>query len=213
MTKPTKPLDNIIRFPTEKVPKFGLERVKQRKKTADNLEQLGQMNLFGAPGGEVLRLPTKIRPFDEALMLDDRGEETAAELYRKAIESGDSIADAFCNLGVMEFGKGRTSEAFDCFTDALKHDTRHFESHYNVANLYFEAGELRPARLHYEVASEIDSEFPNVYFNLGLVEAMSENFKAAIEALTTYKELAPNSEGSKADELLASLKKSIINHT
>jgi len=109
----------------------------------------------------------------------------------------------------MESRAGRTTAAFDCFKEALKYEPRHFESHYNLGNLYFEAEELRPAQLHYEVAAELDDEFPNVYFNLGLVNALIGDFEAAIQSLTDYKELVPESEHAKANELLANIRLSI----
>ena len=63
--------------------------------------------------------------------------------------------------------------------------------------------------MHYEIAAELQPTFPNTYFNLGLALALLEDFPAAIEALNKYKELVSKEEGSKADELLASLKQSV----
>ena len=204
--------DNVIPFPTESVAKFGFERVKRRKTDESKMEREGQLSLFPKPSGEVVPLPTDLGPFDEALLLDEQGDDKAAEAYRRAIDEGDSVADAYCNLGVMETMKGRREEAFQCFTNALKFDPQHFESHYNVGNLYFENGELKPAKLHYEVAAELEPDFPNVYFNLGIVNAMSEDFQSAFDALTQYKKLAPEDEGRKADKLLESLEHSIRSH-
>lgn len=222
MSNVEKPLDNVIPFPGKAVPKFGFERVKRRK--AAQMEALGQLNLFAPPPGrnsvgfgrgrwnkKILHLPTAAGPFEEALLLDERGDKNAAKMYWKAITLGDSVADAYCNLGIMEDKRGNTSRAFNCFTNSLEADPRHFHSHYNVANLYFEAGDLRLARLHYEIAAEIRPEFPNVYFNLGLVHAMNENFKAAVAALSHYKERAPHFEDGHADQLLVSFKKSLTN--
>ncbi len=197
----------ILQFTAKAPSKFGFERVKKRKKT--DVERQGQLNLFAATVGRILHLPRNVSPFEEALMLDERGDRKAAELYWKAISESDSAADAYCNLGILESQAGKTVKAFDCFTKSLKHDPRHFESHYNLGNLYFEVGDLRLARLHFEVAAELEPNFPNVYFNLGLVHAMNEDFSAAVEALSKYKELTPQQEGSKADELLASLKRSL----
>lgn len=211
--KKTRPSSsNVIRFPTESVAKFGLQRVKKRRKGEDALEAHGQLNLFTGPArtpGEVVKLPTGIGPFDEALLLDEQGSPDAATAYRRAIDAGDSVADAYCNLGVMESRAGNTAAAFDCFKSALKHDPRHFESHYNLGNLYLESGDLRPARLHYELASELDPDFSNVYFNLGLVSALADDYTAAIEALTTFQSMVPDDEARKADELLARIKATV----
>ena len=204
-------MDNVIKFPDKAVRKFGFERAKKKKRSKNKMELLGQLNLFSKLPGQILRLPTGIGPFEEALLLDERGEGRAAESYRRAISEGDCVADAYCNLGIMESERGKSGKAFDCFTKAITHEPRHFESHYNLANLYFDLGDLRLARGHYKNTTELEPNFPNVYFNLGLVDAMEGNYEAAITALVRYKGLAPEDKDSKADELLQSLKRSITN--
>jgi tetratricopeptide (TPR) repeat protein len=199
---------NILQFPARAQSKLGFQRVKKRKKTAAK-EQPGQLNLFTRPEARIVKLPTGLSPFEEGLVLDERGDERASEWYRKAICIGDGAADAYCNLGILEFHNGSTEKAFDCFANSLKHDPRHLESHYNLANLYFEVGDLRLAKTHYEMAAEVEPGFANIYFNLGLVHAMNDDYKAAISVLDKYQELASKGEGSKADELLDSLKRSV----
>ncbi len=63
---------------------------------------------------------------------------------------------------------GKLGKALDNFTLSLKHEPRHVEAHYNLGNLYYDAGELPLARLHYEAAAQIESGFSLVYFNLAL---------------------------------------------
>src|SRR6185436_12192482 len=96
-------------------------------------ELQGQMNLFKPVQSKLARL---LSPFEEALMLHERGDEKAAELYRAAITEGDNLADAYCNLGIIELEQGRMPKSLDCFTLALKNEPRHVEAHYNLANLY-----------------------------------------------------------------------------
>jgi hypothetical protein len=43
-----------------------------------------------------------------------------------------------------------------------------------LGNLYFEGDNLRLAKMHYELAAEINPIFPNLYFNLGLVLGLME---------------------------------------
>lgn len=142
-------------------------------------------------------------------MWDERGDPRAGELYRKAIEEGDCLADAYCNLGIIESQKGHTAKAFDCFTLSLKHDPRHSESHFNLGNLYFDVNDLRLAQVHYEIAGEVDAGFASVFFNLALVHAINHNLTASIGALTRYKELVSEEEGRNADELLQNLRRSV----
>ncbi len=205
----TRPIDNVIRFPVEGVRRKGFKRARLGGESV--MERQGQLNLFDRerPAGEVLSFPSRMSLFEEALLLDERGDAAASEAYRKAIDANDCIADAYCNLGIKQSEQGKTADAFDSFTKSLAQEPRHFESHYNMANLYFEVGDLRLARTHYEIAASINPEFPNVYFNLGLVHAMTDNFGSAIDALSTYRTLAVNDDLRIADELLATLKRSV----
>lgn len=203
----------ILHLPATPPPKLGFERVKVKKRLKKDPEKHGQMNMFSPPSEEhparIVSLPSRFSPFEEALLFDERGDKDAGESYWKAISNGDSVADAYCNLGILESKAGKTEKAFECFTKSLKEDPRHIESHYNLANLYFDMGNLRLAQQHYEIASHIDPTFPNIYFNLGLVLAINENLQEAVDVLGKYQELVPEEEGRKADELLTSLKSSL----
>ncbi len=197
-------MGKIIWFPAKQPSKFGFERVKKQRK-----ENPDQLNLFSSGLGQILRLPANIGPFEEALLLDERDDSRAQEAYLRAISEGDLAADAYCNLGIMESKAGRRTKAFDCFTKSLEHDSRHFESHYNLGNLYFEGDNLRLAKMHYELAAAIDPTFPNLYFNLGLVLALLKEKKAAIDALVKYQLMATPEERRNADNLISGLKKSL----
>jgi Flp pilus assembly protein TadD len=69
--------------------------------------------------------------------------------------------------------------------------------------------DLRLARIHYEMAGQVDPSFANAYFNLALVQALSNDLAAAVSALTRYQELVSEAEGRNVDELLRTLKKSL----
>ena len=213
-------MGNVVPLSGKSVPKFGFKRVLRRK--AARMEAEGQLNLFTAPDGDaaigfgrgrrsnVVRFPTGVSPFEEALLLDERDETMAADRYWKAITDGDSVADAYNNLGIIECRRGSVGKAFNCFTNALESDPRHFEAHYNVANLYFETGDLRLAKLHYEIAAEIRPTDPKLFFNLALLHTFNEDFRAAITALSVYKELSPHADDVPADELLGILRRSVV---
>jgi tetratricopeptide (TPR) repeat protein len=197
----------IIQLPLKAPSKLGYKRA--RKDNRKELEKKGQLNLFNQPEAKIHYLPSKFTPFEEALWLDENNNPNAQEAYLKAILAGDCTADAYCNLGILESQSGNTAKAFDCFSQSLKLEERHLESHYNMANLYFEACDYKLAKLHYELAAEIDPDFPNTYFNLGLVYALSDDYEDAVNALFKYKQLVPEEEGKKADNLLNSLRRSI----
>ena len=198
-------MGQILKFPAP-ASKFGYKRVRKRGKTAEHPDQL---HLFPQPTAQILHFASESGWFEQALLWDERGDPRAAELYQRAIAEGDCVADAYCNLGIIESQKGNTPRAFDCFTLSLKHDPRHSEAHFNLGNLYFDTNELRLAQVHYEMAAEVDPTFSSVFFNLALVQAINHNLPASIDALTKYKDLVPEDEGRNADELLQNLKRSV----
>jgi tetratricopeptide (TPR) repeat protein len=195
-------MGQILKFPAE-ASKLGYKRVRKRKAKEDP----GQLHLF--PAAPILSFTAPSSPFDQALLFDERGDAKAADLYFKAIEGEDRVADAYCNLGIIESQNGNTTKAFDCFTTSLKHDPRHSEAHYNLGNLYFELNDFRLAQVHYEMVGEVDPCFANAYFNLALVLSINKDFTAAISALTKYQALVCGNEARDVEEMLRSLKASL----
>jgi len=193
----------ILKFPGEAT-KLGFRRVRRRGQRPDDPNQL---DLFVAPTARISAFNPELSPFELALICDERGDARAEELYAKAIENQDCVADAFCNLGIIESRKGNAAKAFDCFTTSLKQDPRHSEAHYNLANLYFELNDFRLAQIHYEMAAEVDPSFANVYFNLALVQSINHDLAGAIKTLALYQELVTPDEARHADELLRNLQR------
>ncbi len=185
-------------------------RVRQLRGQGLTLRQIdselrGQLNLFPPETGRIVQIPVRLSPFAEALALHEKGDPGARRCYEQAILEGESVADAYCNLAILEYESGDRSRAFSCLTNALRQDPRHFESHFNLANLYFEAGDLRLARLHYEIAAQIEPGYSHLFFNLGLVYAIDGDMALAAEALNKAKEKATDEDRRRAEELLANL--------
>jgi tetratricopeptide (TPR) repeat protein len=166
-------------------------------------ELQGQMSLFRPAGGQIARLLT---PFEEALVLHEQNDARASEFYVEAIGAGDNVAEAYCNLGIIELDRGNTLGALENFTQSLKNDPRHVEAHYNLANLYYDAGDFPLARLHYEAATQIEPNFSLVYYNLALVYHRLNNAPGAIQSLNRYKDLEPGDEEIElVDQLLKAM--------
>lgn len=191
----------VIKFPESVPEKFGLQRA--RKNGGKGREKHGQLNLFS--GGKVVQL-NQLTPFEEALLHDEQGDPKGAwKLYHKAIEQEDSQADAYCNLGILEFLGGNYAKAIDCFTNCIKTEPRHFEAHYNLANLYAEVGNYALAKFHYQVSIEIQPSFPNSYFNLGLALAMGKEYHDAVKVLMQYRDLSGEEDHRQVDSLIVAL--------
>ena len=177
-------------------------RVRELRALGHSIRQIeaelqGQLSLFRGP--EVSRVAHLRTPFEEALLLDDQNDPKAIESYLEAISDGDNVAEAYCNLGIINKDLGNVGKALDNFTLALKHEPRHVEAHYNLGNLYFDAGQLPLARLHYEAAAQIEPRFSLVYFNLALAHFKLNDLTAALAAIANYTELRqPDDEETEA---------------
>ena len=192
----------IIKFPIPTPEKFGPQPVRKRKDL--RREPNGQLNLFTG-SGKVIKL-NQLTIFEEALMLDEQGDKKRAKIgYLQAIEQEDSIADAYCNLGIIESLEGAHTKAIDSFTHCLKFDPRHFEAHYNLANLYGEIGNFQLAKAHYEISIQLEPTFPNSYFNLGLTYAMNKEFDKAIKVIRQFRKNAQREDQKLADDLIQKL--------
>src|SRR3954462_14288507 len=78
-------------------------RVRELRSQGQSIRQIeaelqGQLSLFRPERSRVARLLT---PFEEALLLHEQGDPTAAEHYVEAIGEGDNVAEAYCNLGII----------------------------------------------------------------------------------------------------------------
>jgi tetratricopeptide (TPR) repeat protein len=196
-------MSKVVQFPLASPEKFGFRPVRKRKNKTD---ANGQLNLFS--GGRIVKL-NQLSPFEEALMLDEQQDDRAIVMYEEAIRELDALADAYCNLGIIYSNRQDFTKAIDCFTRSLKEDPRHFESHYNLANVYAEQGNLPLAKLHYQVAIEVEPDFSNSYFNLGLTQARGREWQAAIDSLSQYLLRVSLEEGKQARELIQQMTTSL----
>jgi tetratricopeptide (TPR) repeat protein len=197
-------LGKLIQFSSDK------SRRRALKKAGTGLQtdpaQSGQLDLFkpasDSAKGSVQHILTFANPFARALYLDQQNHQEAENAYVEAIEQNVHAADAWCNLAIIYADRHDDLQAIDALSKAITQQPRHALSHYNIANLYLDHGDLNLARLHYEIAKQIDPDFAEVYFNLGLVYLIKGSRKAAIEMLRKYEELMPGG----LDELEAVLK-------
>lgn len=190
---------NIVKLQSPSPGKFGSKRVGKNRAKADQ----HQLDLFAE--GRVLQLHSK-SAFEEALIKDEQGDnEAASKLYHKAIEEENHAADAYCNLGILMSRENKPVKAIHYLTLSLKHNSRHLEAHFNLANVYTDEGNLELGKLHYEVCIQLDPSFSNSYFNLGLTLAASQEYEQAIEVLKKYREIAPAEDQKSAVELILKL--------
>src|SRR5687767_10590314 len=78
-------------------------RVRELRSQGHSIRQIeaelqGQLHLFRSEPSRLARLLT---PFEEALLLHEQGDRKAADCYLEAIAEGDNIAEAYCNLAII----------------------------------------------------------------------------------------------------------------
>lgn len=198
-------MTKVVQFPVSPPQKLGPKKVRKRKKL--NLEDFGQLNLFNQTNedAKILSLPKADSFFEEALALDENGDANAEKYYLLAIDNDESVEDAFCNLGILKSSQGDHTKAIDYLTNCLKRNPRHFEAHYNLGNVYSDLGNLELAKVHYELSTQIEPEYPNSFYNLGLVLISMKKYKEAIASINKFVELAPSTEHQIANELIKTL--------
>jgi hypothetical protein len=61
------------------------------------------------------------------------------------------------------------------------------------------------AKVHYQTSIELEPDFPNSHFNLGLTLAMNKQIEEAILSLMNYRTLSSPEDRSHVEELIANL--------
>ena len=190
----------MIQYKPDTHRKLGFKKVRKDEEEGDDT----QLNLFvqDKDPDKTIQILRHLDPFEKGLQLDEKNPAIAEKLYLEAIENGVSVADAHCNLGILHARTGATAKAITSFTKALVQDPSHLEGHYNLANMYYDAGNFYLAATHYEVALELDGAFPEIAFNLALAHISLDQREDAINALETYLSLSPSDETKEAKLML-----------
>lgn len=197
----------MIQYRPDTHRKLGFRKV--RKEATEDEEK--QLNLFDPEQAKekTAQILRHLDPFEKGLQLDDKNPTLAEKLYQEAIENGIAVADAHCNLGILHARQGATAKAIASFTKALVQDPTHLEGHYNLANMYYDAGNYPLAATHYEVALELDNVFPEIAFNLALTYISLDRREDAVATLKIFLEMVDEEEGKEGRLLLRLLETGI----
>ncbi|NND07494.1 MAG: tetratricopeptide repeat protein [Saprospiraceae bacterium] len=190
----------VIQYKADTSRKPGFRKVRRARKGTNP----DQLNLFAEESAtsvhkHVLR---HLDPFEKGLQIDGRNDELAERFYREAIDSGVSVADAFCNLAIISARKGDTVMAIDQLTQALKADPRHTAAHYNLANMYYDAGNFPLAKVHYEIAIQLEDSFSQIIYNLALTCICLHEQDEAIAHLKEYIAATEPEQHEEAEHLI-----------
>jgi tetratricopeptide (TPR) repeat protein len=94
---------------------------------------------------------------------------------------------------------GRTDEAIEVGREAIRHDPRMPEAHYNLGTLLARKNDLAEAIKAYRIAVDLRPDYPQAWNNLGIVLAMTGDRSGAAEALIRALTEDPGHSGARAN--------------
>lgn len=129
-------------------------------------------------------------PFDCAVACESEGDAAAAEqAYRRAIATGDRVADASLNLGVLLTDASRADAAVQIYIEALKQVPEHALLHYNLAVALEDAGSPGEALAAYEACLALEPTLSDAHFNAGRLYEQTGDRTRALRHYAAYRRL------------------------
>lgn len=133
----------------------------------------------------------------QAIALDHEepaGQESAASLYRSALEADPACVPALVNLANIHHARGHLAEAEALYERAIRVAPWSFEAHFNLGNLHFDLERLQTARDCYERALLVNAASADGHFYLAVTLEKLGNPAEARPHWRMYQQLAPNGE-------------------
>ncbi len=138
----------------------------------------------------------------------------ALRAYQKAVELDPQFASAFNNLGALylrqfldQKNPSLMAQAIDAFNRALENDPKLASAYNGRASAFKFSNRVNEAIRDWERALEIQPDFIDVYFNLGITYLQAGNKSEALRLLNRCKEKfydrLPPSEKGRLDRLIA----------
>jgi len=103
--------------------------------------------------------------------------------YLQRLLTADSHAGVFHELGFRLMQSHRYREALTAFQYALDRDSRHVNTHFNMAACYEYLGDFRHALQYYRMAGQLDPNDKDVPFRMGRVYVKMKRYPDALVQL------------------------------
>jgi len=129
------------------------------------------------------------------LLLDQNKKEEAWQAFYSACMEGDFDAEAgFYAFGVVSFALKKYNDAIFAYKKVLEHNSRHYESLFNLANSYFFEADYNNAKEYFNQALDVNKDDFRAWYNLGETYAKLGSYYDAIrtfEKIKSAKDQAP----------------------
>jgi tetratricopeptide (TPR) repeat protein/O-antigen ligase len=129
----------------------------------------------------------------------------AAAYYSQAAKLSPYSPPILTEWGQVYHLLGEYDQAIEKYQSALQLNSRYSQAYLLLGDTYVAGGELEQAEKAYRQASELDKKSFQAHSGLGQVYARQGKIEAAITELQIARGLAPASEKSRLDELIAQL--------
>ncbi|MGV8122789.1 MAG: tetratricopeptide repeat protein [Candidatus Xenobiia bacterium LiM19] len=116
----------------------------------------------------------------------------AIQRFTKALELNPSCADAYYNLGLINFEQRNLPLAIAMYEKAIKTGPESEWYHLNLAIAQEQQGSHNEAIKHYERAIQLKPEFAEAYNNMGVIQGNLGKTDEAIAAYRKAAELKPD---------------------
>lgn len=120
-----------------------------------------------------------------------RNYDEAAHNYREALKLDSCFADAWNNLGTLQFEQHKYEKALESYNQAILCNPQFMDTYFNRSNVLYELNNLE---LALKDLQKIQQKFPDtsiVYFSRGLIYTKLQQYDSAKRAFRKAKSLNP----------------------
>ncbi len=125
--------------------------------------------------------------FNEGLKLEQSGMDTLALIeYRAAVENDPNYADAYLNMGSIQFNHNKYQEALENFKKATELEPGSADAWANLGRVNFKLKNYIEAENAYKKALEINPDYNEVHKDMGLLYYNQKNWPALVENMEAF---------------------------
>lgn len=148
---------------------------------------------------EVVAYKSAYTLFEEGMEAERKRRPRLAEvLYRKAINEEPTLAEAWNNLGSIEFDKKNFEEAEKCYQKAVEIRPKYAQALYSLGVCLEDTDRKAEALHYYRRAIRADASYQDAYYNVAILYRERGIYEKELEYWTTYCNLRKGSISDKS---------------
>ena len=137
-----------------------------------------------------------------------KGHSESGEVYEQMEKVQTRIFDTAYYLGLAKTKIGQYNDAITAFRKSLEFRSKETKALYHLAVAYYQTGEIADAAATFDRALDTAYANPGVpilyiinsHINMGLIQKLSGEYRAALKSYTTAKAMAHESLGARSSQ-------------